>query len=270
MIITNGFLLDLEKAKFFVKHSICCGISHDGPAQSKRGEDVLNKKQVLEAVNYIKEKNPNLLMFGCTPSRGNLNAENVIHFFKAKGINGNRVCVHNIVRCHISSSLAQIEACHLSQEERDIYSDSVFELLNSGYQGSIANKRDAVVYTILSKASLNTVRAECNLPFSNGLMVNLKGDIFQCHNHAIPSAKQGNLADLANVNAIGYEYWENKKRCRECPYIHACKGGCPSSDDLANELACPNLKALYKGIYKAAFASLLGIYVTDITPCEGD
>ena len=275
-LTTNGSLLDRNKIDFFAKYNCLCFISHDGPGNQFRDKDVLKQPEVVDAVKYAIKKLGNNIAIGATPNANNTNVIKIVEYFKDV-LNLNdyslNVGVHNIVRCHDSKDLQQVVACQLSKEDLETYTNTIFEVLNSpdkNYYGcqSLIFKRDNAIQGILSEEPIDAVLAECYLPFSNGLLIDMKGNVLTCHNHATQEYICGNIDDLSAVNAIGYNFWKNKERCRNCPVIHWCKGGCPSADDRANELACPNLYALYLGLFKAIFALLFGVYVTNVEKLE--
>ena len=272
-LTTNGSLLTREKIDFLNKYAIHLYVSHDGPINDYRDKDVLKDPVVMDALRYsVKTYGPRSIQFGNTLGHNNTDVVKVAEFF-------NRLFdqtdyeigtgVHNIVRCHDSKDLNQVLACTLTEEDLTTYTNTIFEVLNSpdkNYYGcrSLVFKLERAIDTLIQKEPIEAVRAECCMPFSDGLLTDMKGNILTCHNHATQEYKCGTLSDLSSVHATGYNFWANKKRCRECPYIHWCKGGCPSADDKANKLACPNLQALYKGLMMALFGRLFGIYITKI------
>lgn len=272
-IVTNGSLLDRAKVDFLAKYDIQLFISHDGPNNQQRTHDVLADEKVVDAVKYSFAKyGYGSVVFGTTLGKGNTDVIKVAKyfndFFGCKDYQI-QVGVHNVARCHDSKDLNQVLACKIPQEDLEIYSSTIFEALMSphyNYYGcqSLCYRLDNAAETIINKEPITSVRAECCMPFSDGLLTDMKGNILTCHNHATQEYTCGHLSELDKVHGIGYNYWANKKRCRECPMIHFCKGGCPSADDRANELACPNLYALYLGIFRALFGKLFGIYVKTI------
>lgn len=272
-IVTNGSLLDREKVDFLAKYSIQLFISHDGPNNHQRTHDVLADEKVVDAIKYSLAKyGYKSVVFGTTLAKGNTDVIKVAKYFN--DFFGSKdyqidVGVHNIARCHDSKDVNQVLACKIPQQDLDIYSSTIFKALMSpqhNYYGcqSLCYRLDKAAETIINKEPIEAVRAECCMPFSDGLLTDMKGNILTCHNHATQDYTCGHLSDLSKVHAIGYNCWMNKKRCQECPMIHFCKGGCPSADDRANELACPNLYALYLGMFKALFGRLFGIYVKNI------
>lgn len=270
---SNGSLLTREKVDFYKKYNMYLYISHDGCANNlgkreansdNQKSDVLQDPVVLDAIQYAKTIIPNqMISFGTTPTTGNTDCEKIIQFFQDTVGPNTNASTHNIVRCHNSADRVGLEASKISQEELDRYSDSVFKVLNSGNPNdySLRRRRDDMINTIIARQPLTSIRAECSIPFPDGMVVDMKGQVLQCHNHAIQDQAYGQLPDLNSVHALGYSHLLNRKRCRECLVVHGCKGGCPSADELANEVACPNLKAMYWGIFRGAVASLFGVYL---------
>lgn len=268
---TNATLLTDEIVDFCLKYHCKPIVSYDGNDDA-RNSKLFTDPEILRLLKRLQDADKNWpLGFGVTPSPKNCDIKAILKVFQECGFEMSSIGLHNIARCHESNDLNQRIACKFSDEELRKYSDDVFEICNERdrYKTALPPRCDSFVRSIIESLSIDTVRAECNLPFGEGLCVGLDGTVYLCHNHATVDTAQGNLRNgLESIEALGYQYWKNKKRCRECPFIHSCKGGCPSADDIANELACPNLKALHWGLFRASFAAIFGIYVTEIVPME--
>lgn len=174
----------------------------------------------------------NMVAFGSTPSSGNLDCRKIIKFFKNKFGDKAKASTHNIVRCHNSFEPIGVEYCKLSKEELQQYSNSVYNTLNTSEDTgdySLYRKREIYIESIIYGKSIESVEAECQMPFSDGMIVDLKGRVLQCHNHPIQDKCYGTLSNLSEIKALGYNSWRNKERCVKCPVIHGCKGGCPSA-----------------------------------------
>lgn len=264
-IVTNGTLLNCDKMAFLAKHRCVAIVSTDAD-DARRGNKLFSQPNAVMALRWAEKNAPDCYGLGATPSPGNSDIKKIIQIFRDKGFNSARIGVHNIARCHNSFDKKQVAACTFSEEELKQYSNAIFDVLNTPVKQnlSVNHHLNSFIGTLVAKEPIEDVGAECELPFS-GLVVDLKGNVYTCHNHAQKGEYCGHLDRYDEIVGLGYNHWGNKQRCVDCPFIHGCKGGCPSADDKANELACPNLKALYWGIFRAAFAALFGIYVTDIT-----
>jgi len=274
---SNGSLLTKDKIDFYHKYNIPLFISHDGCGNEKResekNQDILKNPTVREALDYAHEVlGADRISINATPSSGNTNPEKIIKFFKKELWDDVKVCTHNIVRCHNSKDPQGVEFSKLSEEERKEYSDGIFEILNNTENFindySLVRRRQNLINTWVQHLPFDSIIAECPLPSPHGIVVNLRGDVLQCHNHPIASKTYGHLSDLSKVNALGYIHCSFKERCRNCLVVHGCCGGCPSSDDKANELACPNLYALHYAFFKSGVAALFGAYLTSVEKLE--
>lgn len=265
---SNGSLLTREKVDFLNKYGMYLYISHDGCGNEMREDekhgDILKDPVVKDALDYAYQVMPHdRIAFNATPAHGNTNPEKIIRWFKKNVNNEVNVSTHNVVRCHNSFEPESAKASLLTEEERKEYSDGVFKVLleHNPNDYSLKKKMDMLITGWVGKFDISTIVAECPMPSEHGLVVNLKGDVLQCHNHPIQTQVFGHLSNLSNVNPLGYVHALTKRRCRECLLVHGCAGGCPSSDDKANELACPNLYALWWGCFRGAMASLFGVYL---------
>jgi len=277
-ILTNGSLLTRSKVDFFNEYGVHLYISHDGPGNTKnrvneKAFDVLENPKTLDAILYAKEHmKSGYLVFNSTPSSGNINPSDIIRWFKEKIGNDVRVCVHNIVRCHNSADEESAKASILSEEELKTYSEGIFEILSNPdlYENdnSLRRKVIAMIEGWVCHEPFSSVPCECTMPTPYGITVNLRGDLLQCHNHPIAMPSSNHIIRIEQAKALGFEHPSFKKRCRECLVVHGCKGGCPVSDDKASAMACPNLYALWYGIFKSAVGALFGVYLESVEKCQ--
>lgn len=277
---SNGSLLTREKVDFMKKYNMYLYISHDGCEKQLRGkngtndDDILENPKILDAIRYAQTIfGENYIAFGATPTRDNCNSEKIIKFFKRKVGPKTKVSTHNIVRCHNSSEPLGVASSFVPPNALHEYSDSVYKVLCSGNQEegevsldgdySLWRKRQSLMERLYHGMGVDSIWAECQLPSPHGLIVDMKGNVLQCHNHPIQDSASGMLDDLEHVVSNGYIHVSKKKRCLNCLVVNSCYGGCPSADDRANELACPNLYALHWGIFRATFKRLFDVELLD-------
>ena len=269
---TNGSLLTKEKIDFIKKYDIQFSISHDGCFDNNRDYDILNDDRVMEAIKYARQTLRNgQLSFGATLQKEALVPQKVIKFFRDKVDSKINVGVHNVVRCHNSADYLERECANISQDKLDEFTESIFRMLNDPnpdpYEHSYKNLRDRLVNTWINKRPKSAIGAECGQPLEDSFCVDMLGNLFQCHSYNVEHP-QGHISKLDEYEPVGYSHWSNRQKCVDCLVIHSCRGGCPSSDDLAKDLSCPNLYAQHYGVFKGAVANLFGVYLSSVEPYE--
>lgn len=269
---TNGSLLTRDKIDFCKEYNISFWISHDGCNNTGRKydghKDILNDPVVVDAIEYAKKEIPNHFSFKATFTHGNTDARKIIRFFKNRFGEDTSVSTGNVVECHDAKNILAVQSSKLTDEDKRVLSDSIFDCLNrtdayykdNTLLGNLNRLQDSMV----NKSSADTVTCTCGAPLgANGsLVIDMQGNIHVCHNFPSREGQNRNIANLKDHYKTGYTHAFNRLTdCRNCLVLHACKGGCPGLDNEEHRLACPNLFAMNYGVFKAAFARLFGKYL---------
>lgn len=266
---TNGSLLTRDKIDFINKYKINFSISHDGYCDENRDYDVLDNPVVKDAIEYARDTLTNChFSFGATLQKNNVSPQKIIKFFKNKFGDKVTASAHNIMQCHDSSDPDTIQYTIVPEEQLKEVTENVFNLLNSNQQAkgySYDNRRDRLISGWIWKEPIDAVKSECGHPFDRALACNMRGDILVCHS-ARTDQPIGHLDYLSECTNHGYRHFSYRQKCKDCLVVHSCCGGCPSSDDEGQERTCPNLYALYLGIFKASMAALFGVYLKSVEP----
>lgn len=270
---TNGSLLTRDKIDFCKQYDLQFWISHDGcnnvGRQYDGHRDILKDPVVVDAIEYAQKVLPNTsISFKSTFTHNNTDARQVIRFFKNRFGESMRVSTGNVVECHDATNKRSVSSSQLTEHDKQLLSDSIFECLNrsDGYyqDGTLSQNLTHLQNSFINKTSAQSISCSCGSPVSPGgsLVIDMKGYIHVCHNFPARDNQNRNIINIEDHYKLGYTHAFNRTtNCRDCLVLHACQGGCPGLLNAEQELGCPNLFAMNYGIFKAAFARLFGKYL---------
>ena len=270
---TNGSLLTRDKIDFIKQYDMQFWISHDGCNNEGREADghldILQDPVVLDAIQYAKQVLSNgAISFKSTFTHNNTDVRKIIKFFKNTLGKDTFVSTGNVVFCHDASNELSVKSSILTENDKQILSDSIFDTLDATpkVDGTLHNQYESLRYSFLERRSATKVTCECGGPIDKGsLVIDMLGNIQICHTFPVITGTQRNIAkDLCNYQKLGYTHAFNRETsCKDCLVLHSCKGGCPGLSSKEHKLACPNLFAMHYGIFRAAFSSIFGKYLVN-------
>lgn len=252
-IVTNGLLLDEEKAKWALKNRVHLCVSCDGPGEMREksaAEDNWRSLAIAEQVlgDYLSYKP--------VAGRGCTNSQKTRDWFRARALDA-KIEVRSVIRLVPEHEL---ETTLTPKELKEIEESARWDALNG--RADI----HGLLTSIVSRHTPWVLPGECGLAIGQQIAVNLKGDIFPCHEN-FSGSPVGNLNDMPGVFVPkAYSPYE-RKCCRECPAVIACGGGCPR-EPLDAQPICAGRKARSTGLLRAALEILTGEEIEEIVPHE--
>ena len=244
-VITNGSLLDLEKAEFCKQYSVYINISHDGPAQTitRNSVDVLSIPKFQDAFKLLVEEDL-FQSFHFVISNQNANLYKVVEWFDNNVYPGVCVSTEGIVGVY---SYNKQHFPPFNKTEQAM----LMECFNM--MAKDENPRFNFVHRYVESFNRKLNKASsvkniqypfgCNDPDDRILSIDLKGNVLSCH------AEPANiLKGLGNVlrtvhwarkkdTFIG---WQKRPNCKDCIGLSTCHGGCGVISDEEHALYCPN------------------------------
>lgn len=269
---TNGSLLTREKIDFIKQWDLRFWISHDGHHDEGRQygghKDILDDQTVVDAINYAHEVlKPGAISFKATYTHGNCNSEQIVRFFKTNVNKDAKVSLNNVVICHDSTNPISVASSKLDEHDLSTLEESLFNALNGGdCDFSSKQTRDGLINKFINRLPIETVGAECGNPFGASVCVTLDGVLQRCHNFG-PYQDRRTLRQVIENNAHidgFYSFSDRTTNCKDCLVVHSCQGMCPGIDNKCAELSCKNAYAHHYAVFKAALASLFGVYLIGI------
>lgn len=258
--ITNGSLLDNDKVDFLIDNKIVVMISHDGYSNTDRTNDILEEKKELIDRLY---KNKLLLFIPCI-HKGNCNTTRINEFFKHRYPNRKKInTLNNVARCEDSNDLNQILSVKMSDKEYNELEISNF-FLSLKDNNNVSGIGKQFEKRLLNQFDSYNIIGECDTAVGNIWTVNLRGDIFICHNRVDSEHCIGNLNDFDKVRIRNLYHWSERPNCKNCPMLGMCQAGCAGNKPKAHTLSCSNKYHYYLGIFKGVFLKLYNISILKI------
>lgn len=261
-IITNGKLIDDKMVEFFNKHDFHVSISWDGKNVLKtRHFDAFDPKQPLRR---------RLMRINSLGISGVISSEVYpIELLEAmEEISKQYFYLHNEF-CYFN--LDEVfdtgldDKCKYIIENLDldrIYNEMTY--LTNRYIETTINKKNTKGFDIknyyirtkimMLKKSLDTNNLVENLiscRCGNGmctLNLDLDGNLYQCHNVSEPvsSIYESFNNYISKIYALDKTKERVAKRCKDCPVVYNCKGGCKLiTDEVLDKSYCNFTKAMY-------------------------
>jgi uncharacterized protein len=242
LVITNGTLLTVELAKFFVDNNFSCVLSHDGTHQDIRGIDPLKNKKVIEAIAYIRKHTPERFSVNTVLTYDNLDTGKRLDFF-----NNSLGDIDNLN--HSGEGLVYNSNFILKNEKDldDLHNKVYFDLLNGdglrygNYVSTIKN-----FMNIINKSlHLSKITTKCGIENKNYYKVVSSGKQLTCHNFDY------------NFDILGLH---DRDKCKDCLVASLCKGGCPAipNNSTMFEENCKTSYAFYSAIFRYCIYILTG------------
>ena len=267
-LTTNGLLLDEAKAEFFLENRFTVSISHDGPGQALRGSDTLAEGTASRrAAEMLLAAAPERFSVNPIFARGNPGQKAVAEWFEARF--GPRLMLGEATPCWPvdAASLAQ------SMPEAELPGYAARFLADLNQNPDLLNRypvyRRAVSGFLLGLGRPLPPGGLCHAYREPPCVGLWDGTVMACHNtgpdHVFVTGMvntRGRLGeDLAPLD-LPDSRTRGGGRCRTCPALPLCRGGCPMVDDEMWEKQCPqrywhNLPLLAAGLSLVTGGGLL-------------
>lgn len=239
--ITNGSLLDEEKAHFCNEYGITIVISHDGPAQvyTRHDPDILADKTFQKAFAIL-TSTPTFGSFHFVISKYNCDLFKTVDWFDNNVFPGVPVSTEGVVG--VFSYNKQYFPPFTTQEQ-----GTLIECFNQ--MARIDDPRYFFVHSYVSsfinKLNRNppVYKYGCNDPDEKVMSIDLKGNLLACHAEPCNIALGlGNILRKPNFKRKSEAFigWEKRKNCRDCIGLSICHGGCGIISQAEHDTYCPN------------------------------
>lgn len=271
-MITNGSLLNKEKAQFFIEHKVTLIISHDGPAQviTRNDADILGTKNFDEAFSLL-APTPYFGSFHFVISQYNCNLYDTVEWFDKNVFEGVPLSTEGIIN-------------------RFSYNADFFPMFNNEQQGTLiecfnkmaqdeSSRLDFVhrfVASFIRKLNRGdkyvSYQYGCNDPDDTTLSVDMMGNLLTCH--AIPAniaLGLGNVLRKPNFKrkAESFIGWARRDNCKNCIGLPICHGGCGViSNEEHNKYYCTNKWLEGIATISGAMGRLFGERLLAVQPYE--
>lgn len=233
-MVTNGTLIDEEKAEFIVKNGLRVGISIDGPKEindSNRIYRGTNRSVYDRVINTVDLLNAKGVDFGFSITLSNQfikNKEDVIEWLKSMQVNG---IAYNLY--HFSENDDTWERTY---EDQSDYLLESFEILYET-KGLVEDRQ----YRKLESIKESRFKfSDCAAVGCNQITVRPDGVLSICHCYSKTDKYViGNIYDMTFEEVVSSSeatFWKYRApifnpQCLECEGIFICGGGCPAQGE---------------------------------------
>lgn len=233
-IVSNGSLLDMEKALWLNEHGFTMAISHDGPGQALRGEDPFEDEAWREMIRQVFRLFGDRITFNVVITPLNYRLLQTLMWFESR--------MGFEVKVNIEDIVTDYGGAKWTVEQLHGMADEIRQAVGSGMALFFPRLRWSVQQFLEGLAIAKPLTGShqvCGMDRTDQLAVDLKGNVLTCQNAGAESGhKIGHVNDLAAVKLDTAHSWATRPNCHECPVVHLCYGSCMFLDGAEFDSSC--------------------------------
>lgn len=260
-IVTNGSLLDLNKAAYLFDYGFTMAVSHDGPGQDLRGEDPFENPEWVDMIRKVFKMFGDRITFNSVITPKNFRLLETLFWFE------NRMGFE--VKVNIEDIVTDYGGMRWTDKQLADMEIEIFKAVSSSVAFLFPRLRWSVLQLIESLAiakPLDGSHQVCGMDRRDQLAVDLNGTVLTCQNAGAESGhKIGHVSDLSAVKLDTSHSWAARPNCRECPVVHLCYGSCMFLDGSEFASSCETSFRYNRAILLAAVKQLTGAEVYSIS-----
>ena len=233
-IVSNGSLLDMEKALWLNEHGFTMAISHDGPGQALRGEDPFEDDAWREMIRQVFRLFGERITFNVVITPLNYRLIQTLMWFESR--------MGFEVKVNIEDIVTDYGGAKWTLDQLRGMADEIRHAVGSGMALFFPRLRWSVQQFLEGLAIAKPLTGShqvCGMDRTDQLAVDLKGNVLTCQNAGAESGhKIGRVDDLAAVKLDTARSWATRPNCHECPVVHLCYGSCMFLDGPEFDSSC--------------------------------
>ncbi len=266
---TNGILLDDRWCEFLRENDFLVGISIDGPAdlhnkyrRDKQGRGTFDR--VMEAVHRMRRYGVEFNALTCVNNHNGDHPVRVYRFLRDNGIQFMQF-IPIVERLPAGRALAD-SAAGKPVTDRSVRPEQYGGFLTGVFDEWVHNDVGRVFVrdfdqSLAAWAGVGATLCVYSEFCGRATAIEHNGDLYACDHFVDPEHKLGNILEtpiqeLANSSRqikFGRDKHEGlTRKCRECPVLFICNGGCPKDRILESADGGPSLNYLCEG-FRAFF-----------------
>lgn len=265
---TNGTLLTKDKVNFLKENGVSISVSTDGTPDTFRGIEVEGTPHLREVFEYAAKTLGDDFRYHASPHQGSANVITITENLKKKTPSVQKIELFGIVRCQETDAVIDLNQFKMDEGDRRTLEESTYEILTNPDRRVFDNRLTDTVNRLIEYLAVS-LPMECinggcisNSPVC--LVCDMDGNTYSCHCYLSKRRTTGHISGLEQVRTDMFTHFITRPRCTKCHVAPICRGICPMMLDDAVEISCPNHKAFYSGIFRAALFHLLGVEVTGV------
>lgn len=246
-LVTNGSLLDDDKAAWLTRLGFFVAVSHDGPGQAVRGLDPLLNPIVRRAVLrlYLELRPTGRITFTPVVNPQNPSRDAIRRFFVELTGDPTVPCgggelVDPVGKLGWGGFIDTDQAFAFRRLALEEIRDGVFD----NFPG-LANRISRFLKSLVYGVQAHSIGARCLIHNPAHLSVDLDGNVTTCNNvdhdeiaFAGRTHNLGTVERLSEVKVDTLFHWSTRSQCSSCPMLFICKGGCPYLNGEQHHAAC--------------------------------
>jgi len=277
-VITNGSLMDPEKALFLLELGFTVSISHDGPGQAVRGEDPFDNPKTKQAILmlYNRLRPLDRISFNAMIHKNNQSRAAVQKFFQElTGDEDVPIGEGSFIDAYDEGGMMHTA---MTDQEHIDYRRLAYDEISNGQAlnfGTITHKIRDFFETLDTGRSAYHVWQKCGMDKDDRIAVTLKGDVLTCQNVSTTSTAAngaphhaGNIEKMEEVKIETSTHWLSRPNCRSCPVLQLCRGSCMYLQGPLWEASCAAAYSDNVVLLAVAIKELTGHQLVSIEPLE--
>jgi len=272
-VITNGSLLDDEKADWLIENRVGVQISHDGPAQKHRHpEDILDDPEKRRVIRKLVRAG--IAGFGTVLTRWNFSLAAARRHIEEKLELPPGTISHNTEEILLPFDAAALDCVPQGEAEHRAALHTLFREAANGESvpacNSARRKIEDFFASLGQRRPLAALGQKCGMDREDAIAVNLMGEVTTCHNTAADGRHRiGTVADLDGVRLTTAHHHQTRSECRCCPVVQLCKGSCMFLEGAYWQAACDVSFIYNTAMLAASLYYLTGLTLTRIEALDG-
>jgi uncharacterized protein len=268
-VITNGALLTREKNEWLDRLGFQVAVSHDGPAQTTRGEDPLEDPTSRDAIMdlFARLHPQHRVSFNTMLHRKNVDRTALQVFFKElTGADDVVIGEGGVIDAYDDAGMELL----FQDGEHYMARAKLFADIADGSASNFMAVRDRIVElvdSIATRRQAKTLGQKCAMERDDYIAVDLKGNVLTCQNMSnvaiAPNGhphKIGHVSEFDKIEMRTSTHWAHRSDCPTCPVLQLCKGSCMFLEGDNFEQSCESSYDVNIAYFVAAFEYITNGY----------
>lgn len=257
-IVTNGTLITPKLVDWLIEQRVSLTVSHDAQGyELKDNNNPIDDPKLRAFWLYAQENLRKAGLdfgFNVVITKKNCDLMEISNYFRTKFSEHAQFNFEGIVEAMSPDDL-------INEDEFDLLRASVARALieGEGFE-TLQSTANRVIRILASEIPNSALRAKCEAPNQDVLVVDLKGNVLSCQNFTSQFVKIGELSKFEEINSNQFVHYLDKKLCQTCLMSSFCKGACP----LRQPTLCRNDFYFWFSIFNAVWILMFGKQIVNM------
>ena len=244
LLITNGSLLSHTINTQLDTLNFTVGISHDGPGQSNRGQNIFDfpskKALTLELFNTLSQKQA--ISFNCMLTKDNYDRRAIVNYFKQQ-LGTSNFCLGEGGIIHATNQSGGLLSL-ITVDEHINYRLQLLQDIRFNRAPNFHRLQDNAnrLLSFINGDAFFCGGSLCGFDCSNVIIVDLLGRLLVCQGASAEidsTMTYGSIFDI-DTALLASQYFLDQDTCFNCPIVSLCRGACPITPEPFLDTVCSN------------------------------